>query len=108
MDIVRSGASRFDMDAEDVRRDGEARARERRDGASAVSGGSPLFIAQSVSVLAFIHERDPGLVGRLADELTRGASIPDVLASSATLPHDVAGLDAAWHQWLKRNERSRR
>ena len=108
MEIVRSAASRFDMDDEDVRRDGEARARERRADASAVSGGSPLFIAQSVSVLAFVHERDPGLVGRLADELTRGASIPDVLASSATLPHDVASLDAAWRQWLERNERSRR
>jgi hypothetical protein len=108
MDIVRSGTSRLDMDDEDMRRNGEVRARERRDGGSAVSGASPLFIAQSVSVLAFIHERDPGLVARLADELTRGASIPDVLASSATLPHDVAGLDAAWRQWLRRNERNRR
>jgi len=107
--IVRSGGSRFDLDDADVRRDGIERARERRDEPSAaVAGASPLFIAQSVSVLVFLHDRDPGIVTRFADELPRGASIPDVLVSSATLPHDVAGLDAAWRDWLKRIERSRR
>ena len=107
IEIVRSGAGRFGLDDMDERRDPDTRARDRRD-AVATPGASPLFIAQSVSVLAFIHERDPGLVARLADELAHGASIPDVLASSAVLPHDVAGLDAAWRQWLKRSERNRR
>ncbi len=74
------------------------RARVRREGA----GVSPLFIAQSVSVLSFVHEREPAMVGRLIDDLSRGAPIPDVLASSTALPHDVAGLDAAWRDWLKR------
>lgn len=107
IEIVRSGAGRFGLEDLDDRSDSDARVRGRRD-AVAAPGTSPLFIAQSVSVLAFIHERDPGLVARLADELPHGASIPDVLASSAVLPHDVAGLDAAWRQWLKRSERSRR
>lgn len=105
IDIVRSGASRFDLDDEAPRREAAARARDRRD---AAPGASPLFIAQSVSVLGFVHERDPALLGRLADELARGGSIPDVLASSATLPHDVAGLDAAWRDWLKRSQRKAR
>jgi hypothetical protein len=105
MEIVRAGSSRFDLDDEDLRQDAAARARTRRDG---LAGVSPLFIAQSVSVLSFLHERDPALVARLSDELTHGASIPDVLASSTAVPHDVAGLDAAWREWLKRNQSRRR
>ena len=108
IEIVRSGSSGFDLDEANARREPGDRRRNGRDGALVPAGMSPLFVAQSVSVLAFIHERDPGLVARLADEMGRGASIPDVLASSATLPHDVAGLDAAWREWLKRTARSRR
>jgi hypothetical protein len=104
VEIVRSGVNRLDLDDDERRQDAAARARERRD---AAPGASPLFISQSVSVLAFLHEKDPGIVGRFADELSRGASIPDVLASSATLPHDVVGLDAAWREWLKRGQRGR-
>ena len=105
LEIVRGGASRYDLDEEDLRQENMMRGRVRREGAATVS---PLFIAQSVSVLSFIHERDPALVGRLADELSRGASVPDVLASSTALPHDVAGLDAAWRDWLKRTAKRRR
>jgi len=105
IEIVRAGANPFDLDAEGQRHDAAPRARERRD---AAPGVTPLFISQSVSVLNFIHDRDAGLVARLGDELTRGGSIPDVLASSSTLPHDVAGLDAAWRDWLKKGQRNRR
>jgi hypothetical protein len=105
VEIVRAGASPFDLDADGQRREAAARARDRRD---AAPGVSPLFISQSVSVLTFLHDRDPALVARLADELPRGGSIPDVLASSSTLPHDVAGLDAAWRDWLKKGQRNRR
>jgi hypothetical protein len=70
-------------------------------------GISPVFMAQSVSVLAFMHDRDPGLVARLADALPRGNSIESVLASSASLPHEIAGLDAAWRQWLERSQSRR-
>jgi hypothetical protein len=103
--IARGGADSFDLDPEGERHDAATRARERRD---AAPGVSPLFISQSVSVLSFIHDRDAGLVTRLADELTRGGSIPDVLASNSALPHDVAGLDAAWRDWLKKGQRNRR
>jgi len=88
--------------------DGPSRFRDTRERRDIVPGVSPVFLAQSVAVLAFIHERDAALVARLADETSRGASIESVLASSTTLPHDVAGLDAAWRQWLKRNQKGRR
>jgi hypothetical protein len=100
LEIVRGGADRYDLDDEDLRQETLMRARVHREGGTA--GVSPLFIAQSVSVLSFIHEREPEMVARLTDELARGASVPEVLASSTTLPHDVAGLDAAWRDWLKR------
>jgi hypothetical protein len=105
MEIARPGISQFGLDDEALREQAATRARERREEAP---GASPLFIAQSVSVLAFIHDKDPALVSRLADELSRGASIPDVLASSSVLPHDIAGLDAAWHDWLKKEQKARR
>jgi len=72
-----------------------------------VPGVAPLFIAQSASVVAFIRERDPSLVGRLADELTRGRPVSEVLATSTSLPRDVAGLEAEWTAWLKRAARRR-
>ena len=103
--IVRSGRNAFDPSGDDRGQEAAARARDRRE---AAPGASPLFLAQATSVLGFIHERDPMLVARLADELARGGSIPDVLAASTTLPHDLAGLDAAWREWLKKSQRSRR
>jgi hypothetical protein len=108
IEIVRAGSNPFDLDAEgqhEGQHEAATRTRERRDAAPGVSS---LFIAQSVSVLTFIHERDPGLVARLADELARGGSIPDVLASSRTLPHDVAALDSAWRDWVKKSQRRQR
>lgn len=104
IEIVRAGSTPFDLDGEG-QHGAATRARERRD---AAPGVSPLFISQSVSVLNFLHDRDPGLIARFADELTRGGSIPDVLASSSMLPHDVTGLDAAWRDWLKKGQRNRR
>ena len=105
MEIMRAGANRFGLGYAGRQHDAATRAQERRD---AAPGASPLFISQSVSVLTFLHDRDPGIVPRLADELARGGSIPDVLASSTTLPHDVAALDAAWRDWLKHSQRSHR
>ncbi|HUQ80559.1 MAG TPA: hypothetical protein VM076_05470, partial [Gemmatimonadaceae bacterium] len=105
MEIVRSGTNRFEMDDEDVRQEALMRGRTRREPAAGVS---PMFIAQSVSVLTFLNDRDPGFVARLADALPRGNAVATVLATSTTLPHDVAGLDAAWRQWLQRTQKKSR
>ena len=105
LEIVRSGMNPFDYADAMGRREAAARARDRRD---AAPGASPLFIAQATSVIGFIHDRDPALLGRLADELTRGGSVPDVLASSRVLPHEVAALDSAWRDWLKKSQRRAR
>jgi hypothetical protein len=104
-DIARvAGAGQFEVGDNGDVYEGPQRRPVRRD---VIPGVSAVFMAQSVSVLAFMHDRDPGLVARLADALPRGNSIESVLASSATLPHDVAGLDAAWRQWLKRAQKAR-
>jgi len=105
MEIVRAGAKRFGFGQAGRQHDAAARAPERRDVAP---GASPLFISQSVSVLTFLRDRDREIVPKLADELARGGSIPDVLASSVTLPHDVAALDAAWREWVKQGQRRHR
>jgi hypothetical protein len=100
-----AGAGQLEVgDNGDVYETAQRRTPPRRE---VMPGVSPVFMAQAVSVLAFLHDRDPGVVSRLADELPRGQSVESVLASSATLPHDVAALDAAWKQWLKRSQRAR-
>jgi hypothetical protein len=80
--------------------------RQARDGRT-LPGVAPIFIAQSVSVLAFMRERDPSFVGRLADALSRGRSVSDVLSTSITLPHDIAGLEAEWQKWVRRSSKRR-
>lgn len=104
-DIARvAGAGQFDVgDNGDVYETPQRRS-ARRD---VMPGVSPVFMAQSVSVLTFMHDRDPGVVARLADALPRGNSIESVLAASTTLPHDVAGLDSAWREWLRRTQKRR-
>jgi hypothetical protein len=71
------------------------------------SGVAPVFIAQSVTVLAFMRERDPAIVARLVDELARGRTVGEVLATSTTLPHDVAALEVEWRKWVERTGRRR-
>ena len=106
MEIVRSGPRRFDPDDVGDTFDGPAPERARAP-SEARGDVSPLFVAQSVSLLTFIHERDGAIVAHLADELPRGASVADVLRSSTVLPHDVLGLEAEWRTWLKRSARRR-
>jgi hypothetical protein len=103
-EMVASNTSVLDADG-DVSSLGEAPQRRQRH--ASIPGMSPMFVSQAVSVLAYIHERDAGLVARLADQLPRGASVETVLASSATLPHDVAGLEAEWRKWLRRSAKRR-
>jgi hypothetical protein len=106
LEIARGGAGARDGDADDDLRMIGGTSVDRR-GREPIPGVSPLFIAQSVSVLAFLHERDVALIARLADDLPRGASIENVLASSTMLPHSVAGLEAEWRKWLQRSARRR-
>src|SRR5688500_3085541 len=75
--------------------EGPRQDRERR----SIPGVAPIFVAQSVSVLAFMRARDPSFIGRLADELSRGRSVSELLTTSITLPHDIAGLEAEWQKW---------
>ena len=102
LEIVRAGTNRFEMDDEDMRQQAAARSRARHE---PTAGASPVFIAQSVSVLTFLNDRDPGFVARLADALPRGNSVATVLATSTKLPHDVASLDAEWRKWLERTQK---
>jgi hypothetical protein len=105
LEIVRAGSNRFELEDEDLRQEAAARGRARREPAAGVS---PLFVAQSVSVLTFLHDRDPSIVARLADALPRGIGVGTVLAASPKLPHDVAALDAEWRQWLERAQKKSR
>ena len=105
VDVARvAGAGQFDVGDDGDVYETPQRRPVRRD---VMPGVTPVFMAQSVSVLAFMHDRDPGLVARLADALPRGNSVESVLASSTTLPHDVAGLNSAWRQWLRRAQKQR-
>jgi hypothetical protein len=99
-EMLRTGAARLDAEEENLRP-------RRREEIRGPAGVSPLFISQSVSVLHFLRERDPELVGRLVDEAARGRPMSAVLAASGRLPHDVAALDAEWRRWLQRSARRR-
>lgn len=104
-DLARvAGAGQFEVGDDGDVSETPQRRPVRRD---VMPGVSPVFMSQSVSVLTFMHDRDPGLVARLADALPRGNSVESVLAASTTLPHDVAALDAAWRQWLRRAQKQR-
>jgi hypothetical protein len=72
-----------------------------------VPGIAPLFVAQSVTVLAFMRERDPSIVARLTDQLAQGRTVGDVLATSASLPRDVPALEAEWKRWVERAAKRR-
>ena len=48
------------------------------------------------------------LVAAIYVALTGVYAYPLLGAMGTTLPHDVAGLDAAWRDWLKRTAKSDR
>ena len=98
------GVGRVMADSSDVMSGRIERPRPPRDRAG-VPGVAPLFISQATSVLAFIRERDPVLVARLADQLPRGRAVGDLLAMSTGLPRDVAGLEAEWRKWVQQARR---
>jgi hypothetical protein len=52
---------------------------------------------EAASLLEFMWAREGrGIVRRIADRTRRGEPISTVLAQTVSLPHDVAGLAAAW------------
>jgi hypothetical protein len=52
---------------------------------------------EAASLLEFMWAREGrGIVRRIADRTRRGEPISTVLAQTVSLPHDVAGLEAAW------------
>ena len=104
MEIAQPGSMPFDAESDRPTLEAPAPARQRHD---SIPGVSSLFIAQSVSVLAFIHEREASAIARLAEELPRGASVESVLASSRTLPRDLPTFEAEWRKWLQRSARRR-
>ena len=65
--------------------------------------GAELFRAQAVSFAIFLAEHEGReFLGRLADRLMSGESSETALASAATLPDDVPGLEKAWKEWMLR------
>lgn len=60
-----------------------------------------IFVAQSQALLEMIAEKEgEGFVGWMSDELARGSTMPAVLATAASLPRDVPGLERAFRDWL--------
>jgi hypothetical protein len=57
--------------------------------------------AQAASVLLYLRDRDSTFVAELPARLQAGRTMPELLAASATLPHTVDALDAAWKKWLR-------
>ena len=65
-----------------------------------------IFIAESQALVDMIAEREgDAFLGWMTDELARGATMPAVLATAASLPRDVAGLDQAFRDWLSSKRR---
>jgi hypothetical protein len=61
----------------------------------------PLVAAQAAALLLFLRDRDPSFVAGLPARLRGGATLPDLLARSGSLPHAAAAFDAEWRTWLK-------
>lgn len=88
-----------------VTRTASARDRSTPDASTRIT---PRFGAQALSVLSYLHERDPSVIPALANGLAQGRPIEDVLRSSTVLPHDLAGLDADWRQWARHRPKTTR
>ena len=63
--------------------------------------GAELFRAQAVSFAIFLAEHEGReFLGRLADRLLSGEAAETALASAATLPDDLPGMEKAWKEWM--------
>ena len=60
-----------------------------------------IFVAESQALIDMIVEKEgEAFLGWMSDELARGSTIDAALATAATLPRNVAGLDQAFRDWL--------
>jgi hypothetical protein len=65
--------------------------------------GAELFRAQSVAFAIFLAEHEGReFLGTLTDRLLSGESAETALAAAATLPADVAGIEKAWKDWMRK------
>lgn len=87
---------------------GMARGRGRRAAADGGRDDGALFIAQSISVLEFVRQRDGPFVATLARGLAAGRSVADLLPSSTVLPDDVHALEVQWREWVRQRASSDR
>jgi hypothetical protein len=67
----------------------------------------PLAPSQAAALLLFLRDRDPSFVAELPARLKAGATLPELLAKSASLPHTVDAFDVAWRKWLKARNNGR-
>jgi hypothetical protein len=65
--------------------------------------GAELFRAQSVAFAIFLAEHEGReFLGTLTDRLLSGESAETALASAATLPDDLPGIEKAWKDWMRK------
>jgi hypothetical protein len=65
--------------------------------------GAELFRAQSVAFAIFLAEHEGReFLGTLTDRLLSGESAETALAAAATLPDDLAGIEKAWKDWMRK------
>jgi hypothetical protein len=65
--------------------------------------GAELFRARAVAFAIFLAEHEGReFLGTLTDRLLSGESAETALASAATLPDDLAGIEKAWKDWMRK------
>jgi hypothetical protein len=65
--------------------------------------GAELFRARAVAFAIFLAEHEGReFLGTLTDRLLSGESAETALASAATLPDDLEGIEKAWKDWMRK------
>lgn len=63
--------------------------------------GARLWDAQAISFAHYLASREGRpFLGRVASALAAGVPLDDALAGAYSLPHDLAGVERAWRQWV--------
>ena len=65
--------------------------------------GAELFRAQAIAFALFLAEHEGReFLGILTDRLLSGESAETALTAAATLPDDLAGIEKAWKDWMRK------